>query len=94
LADDERDKRAQYAYLDLLATTLTEHEKTLGKLIERLERLSKNLAKVEQPLELGEEAKSETTIVKKEVPETLTYIKMKLNRSTEELKEILKALKE
>jgi len=94
LADEERDKRAQFAYLDLLATTLTEHEKTLGKLIDRLEKLSKNLARAGQPPELEEKVESEVSIVRTEVPETLTYMKIKLNRSTQELKEILEALKE
>lgn len=94
MADEERDKRAQFAYLDLLATTLTEHEKTLGKLIDRLEKLSKNLARAGQPPELEEKVESEVSIVRTEVPETLTYMKIKLNRSTQELKEILEALKE
>ena len=92
---DLRDKKAQYAYLDLLATTLTEHEKTLDKLIERLERISENLAKLSQVTE--EEAEVKAPIVSRgesEGLETLTYIKIKLNRSISELKEILESLKE
>ena len=91
---DVVDKRAQYAYLDLLATTLTEHEKTLDRLIERLEKISKNLAQLGQITEVEEEAEPEVATVKAEGLETLTYIKMRLNRPVNEFKEILKSLKE
>lgn len=98
MADNEtRDKRAQYAYLDLLASTLTEHEKTLDRLINRLEKVSKNLTMTEQPAESEvqeEPVKPEVGIAKTGEPETLTYIRMKLARSTSELKEILESLKE
>lgn len=97
MADDEaNDKRAQYAYLDLLATTLTEHEKSLDKLIDRLEKISRNLARLGQPPELimEEQAKPEAGIVKTGEPETLTYIRMKLSRPANELKAILESLKE
>ncbi len=95
MADEEtKDKRAQYAYLDLLATTLTEHEKNLDRLVDRLEKISKDIARLGQSIELEEQAKPAEGIVKKAEPETLTYIKMKLNRPTTELKEILGCLKE
>jgi len=92
-----RDRRAQYAYLDLLATTLTEHEKALDKLIERLEKISEELAKLGQTVTLEEQTKpgaAPTIEDKSEGLETLTYIKIKLNRPVDELKEILKSLKE
>jgi len=95
LAEDEtRDRRAQYAYLDLLATTLTEHEKTLNRLIDRLEKLSKNLARLGQPPEIEEQPEPEAHVAKTDETETLTYIKIKLNRSTRELKDILESLKD
>ena len=36
--------RERYAYLDLLATALTDHEKNLHNLIKRLEKVSKQLS--------------------------------------------------
>ena len=96
MTEDEsaRSKRAQYAYLDLLATTLTEHEKTLDKLIAKLEEISKNLAKLSKVAELKEEVEPEVTVKKMENLETLTYLKIKLSRPINELKEILKSLKD
>lgn len=91
---DVSGKRAQFAYLDLLATTLTEHEKTLDKLIERLEKISKNLAQLAHITEVEEVAKPEIATVKPEGLETLTYIKIKLNRPVNEFKQILESLKE
>ncbi|MFQ6095398.1 MAG: hypothetical protein ACE5NN_04580 [Candidatus Bathyarchaeia archaeon] len=93
-AMDVRDRRAQYEYLDLLATTLTEHEKTLDKLIERLEKISRNLAQLGQVTELEEQVKPEVTAGKPEGLETLTYIKIKLNRPVKEFTQILESLKE
>ena len=91
---DERDvdeRSAQYAYLDLLATTLTDHEKNLDKLIERLEEISGNLSRI---VELREQGEVQRATVKKEVPETLIYMKLRINRPAEELKTILDSLKE
>ncbi len=88
------DKGVKYAYLDLLATTLTEHEKTLDKLIERLERISENLAELSQIGELQEPVKPEASTGKSEQLETLTYMKIKLNRPVDELKRIVESLKE
>jgi len=99
MAEDESkkesaDKSVKYAYLDLLATTLTEHEKNLDKLIERLERISENLAELSQTGELEEPARSEVGVSKPEQLETLTYMKIKLNRPADELKKIVESLKE
>lgn len=88
------DKGVKYAYLDLLATTLTEHEKTLDRLIERLEKISENLAELSRTGELEEPARSEVSASKPEQLETLTYMKIKLNRPADELKKIVESLKE
>ncbi len=40
------DEGSRYAYLDLLATALTAHEKNLSLLIERLDRIVENLSKI------------------------------------------------
>jgi len=74
-----------------LATTLTDHEKNLDKLIERLEEISESLSRM---VELREQGKGQRAAVKKEVPETLIYMKLRINRPAEELKTILDSLKE
>jgi len=77
--------------LDLLATTLTDHEKNLDKLIERLEEISESLSKI---VELREQREAQRATAEKEGPETLVYMKLRINRSAEELKVILDSLKE
>jgi len=85
--------RARYAYLDLLAGTLTEHEKNLDRLIARLEEISEHLSrlggkeKAVKPAEAGR-------AVSEEVPQTLIYMKLKIDRPVEELKTIIDSLKE
>ncbi len=41
----KEDQTARYTYLDLLATALTEHEKNLNNLIERLDKVTRQLSK-------------------------------------------------
>lgn len=74
-----------------MATTLTDHEKNLDKLIERLEEISESLSRM---VELREQGEGQRATVKKEVPETLIYMKLRINRPAEELKTILDSLKE
>ena len=88
---DVDERSAQYAYLDLLATTLTDHEKNLDKLIERLEEISESLSKI---VKLREQGEAQRATAEKEGPETLIYMKLRINRSAEELKVILDSLKE
>lgn len=88
-----REDRARYAYLDLLAGTLTEHEKNLDRLIARLEEISEHLSrlgrkdKAVKPAEAGR-------AVSEESPQTLIYMKLKIDRPVEELKTIIDSLKE
>ena len=85
--------RARYAYLDLLAGTLTEHEKNLDRLISKLEEISASLSELrkrEKPVKL---VQGETS-APAEAPETLVYMKLKIDRPAEELKKILDSLKE
>ena len=85
--------RARYAYLDLLAGTLTEHEKNLDRLISRLEEISGSLSELrkrEKPAKLVQRETSAPA----EAPETLVYMKLKIDRPAEELKKILDSLKE
>lgn len=77
----------------MLAGTLTEHEKTLDRLIGRLEEISVGLSELrrrERPVKLTEGERSAPT----ESGETLVYMKLKINRPAEELKAILDSLKE
>jgi len=80
--------------MDLLASTLTEHEKNLDSLIGRLEKICESLSRLGKAVEPREPPKTEMIPHKEEVLETLIYMKLKINRPTEELKLILDSLKE
>lgn len=87
------DDKARFSYLDLLANTLTEHEKNLASLIDRLEQICDKLSS------LGSMTKSEelTEVGKtpaKEAQETLIYMKLKTSRNVGELTKMLDSLKE
>jgi hypothetical protein len=73
-----------------LATTLTEHEKSLDSLIERLEEISERLSRM---LEEREPSDVQRVAVEKGGAETLVYIKLRINRPVEELRVILDSLK-
>jgi len=64
--------RERYAYLDLLATALTDHEKNLHNLINRLEKVSERLSLI---AELGPKeqptAEEKKTLREHETLETL-----------------------
>lgn len=57
-ADEDRER---YAYLDLLATALTDHEKNLDKLVKRLEEVSEKLSSVVE-LDYREEYAAEENV--------------------------------
>lgn len=82
---DTNDKTIEY--LDLLTATLTQHEKTLDTLIEKLEKASRNLMTINQQT-------GEAPVISKEAPEVFTYTKIEIpyNRPVEELTKILEAL--
>ena len=87
---DADERSAQFAYLDLLATTLTEHEKSLDSLIERLEEISERLSGM---LEERGQNDAQRVAVEKGAAETLVYMKLRINRPVEELTVILDSLK-
>jgi len=60
----KEEKPGNYAYLDLLATALTDHEKNLNDLLERLDRVTERLSKLVQLESV------ETNIEKEEAAET------------------------
>lgn len=55
--------RERYAYLDLLATALTDHEKNLNSLIKRLEKVSEKLSLIAES-ESKEQPAAEPKIVR------------------------------
>jgi len=87
-AKEEEDKRM--AYMDLLVATLNQHEKTLSKLIERLEGTSSKLMRTGRVK--GEENEIKTSAVREGAPEVITYIQIEVNRPIEELTKILETL--
>jgi len=90
---EEKEKpRKVLAYLDLLASTLMQHEKTLDRLIEKLEKASIEISKLTQ--EKGEGGRVETKIsaVPAGAPEVITYVKIEINRPIEEITKVLETL--
>jgi hypothetical protein len=76
------EERGRTSYVDLLISTLTEHEKTLSRLIDRLEKVEGLLA---------EEAGAKAAALGSD---TLVYMKVKLNRPVDEAVKIIESLKE
>jgi len=95
------EEKGRASYLDLLINTLMEHEKNLNAIVEKLENVSKDLREVVERLEVKtHETPMKESIIeerkKKHEPserDTLTYIKLKLGRSTEDIVKIIESLK-
>jgi len=84
------------SYLDLLVAVLSQHEKNMDKIIEKMEKLSENLAKAEKVKRISEKdsvviREGDTSPVG---PDSLTYMKIRLNRPLDEILKILEFLKE
>ena len=88
----DKEERESLAYLDLLASTLTQHEKTLDRLIEKLEKASSELSKLTQQRGEGQRIETKISAVEAEAPEVITYMKIEINRSIEEIIRVLEAL--
>jgi len=92
------EEKGRASYLDLLISTLMEHEKNLDRLIGRLEKLYENLQEIyEERRET--EAQESSTPKEKEKPrsseqDTLIYMKLKLGREIEDIMKIIESLKE
>ncbi len=84
------------SYLDLLIAVLSQHEKNMDKIIEKMEKLSEDLTKTEKIKRISE--KTGVVIKEAESPpngsDTLVYIKIRLNRPLDEVLQILRSLKE
>lgn len=63
--------RERYAYLDLLATALTDHERNLHNLIKRLENVSEKLFLIVEPESREQPAPQERIPREHETLETL-----------------------
>jgi len=88
----DSEEKESLAYLDLLASTLTQHEKTLDRLIEKLERASSELSKLTQQRGEGQRVETKISAVQAEAPEVITYVKIEINRTIEEITKILETL--
>jgi len=89
------DDEGRSSYMDLLVTTLMEHEKNMDRLLEKLERIAKNLALVleQTSLKAGKLTAKEERPQEKPDSDNLTYIKININRPVHEVLEILESLK-
>jgi len=93
---DAGEDSGRSSYLDLLIEVLSQHEKNMDKIIEKMEKLTQELTKTAK----REKTSEEKEVPKEEVntspkgPETLIYMKIRLNRSLEEVLRILETLKE
>jgi len=85
---DENTNDKSIEYLDLLAATLTQYEKALDSLIEKLEKASDALVKTvsQQP--------RKATIIQEETADAITFTKIEIpyNRPIEEITKILETL--
>ena len=93
MASKDAEEKESLAYLDLLASTLTQHEKTLDRLIEKLEKASIELSKLTQQKGEGERVEAKISAVQAGAPEVITYMKIEINRPIEEVIKILETLK-
>ncbi len=89
------DERGRSSYLDLLVSTLMEHEKNLDNLVGRLEQIYERLSSGKEEGPKAEEipkAKEEGEAVARQ--DTLVYMRIKLSRSIDEVVRVLESLKE
>ncbi len=94
------EERGRSSYLDLLITTLMEHEKNLDALIEKLEKICDNLQLIYKESSKTKKTDMEASYSKKKAdsssgePDTLVYLKVKIDRPIDEVIRILETLKE
>lgn len=74
----EEERRGRSSYLDLLISTLMEHEKDMHSLVERVQKIAKDLS----------------TIYEEAGSTTLIYMKIKTDRPIDEIVKIIESLKE
>jgi len=96
------EERGRSSYLDLLITTLMEHERNLNAVVEKMERLTEELNKIrstpaskqEKTVNAKISAVREKTKGDTSEADSLVYMKVKLDRPIDEVVRIIEALKE
>ena len=96
------EERGRSSYLDLLITTLMEHEKNLDAIVEKMEKITEELktirsepsSKPEKTVDVKISAIKEKAKNDSSEPDSLVYMKIKLDRSIDDLIKIIEALKE
>ena len=95
------EEKGRTSYLDLLISTLMEHEKNLNTIVEKLGEISQSLGEIVERFE----AATREAPIKEEIVEekrekrasserdTLTYIRLRLGRKTEDIIKIIESLK-
>jgi hypothetical protein len=96
------EERGRSSYLDLLITTLMEHEKNLDSIVEKMERMLEELKKTRSltPPKQEKTVSAKVSAIKEKTREgpseadSLIYMKVKLDRPIDDVVRIVEALKE
>jgi aconitase B len=96
------EERGRSSYLDLLITTLMEHEKTLDAIVEKIEKISEDLrgiyaeasSKPEKTVAVKTSTLKEKAKTTPSEPDTLVYMRIKLDRVIDDVVKIIETLKE
>jgi hypothetical protein len=96
------EERGRSSYLDLLITTLMEHEKNLDAVVEKVEKISEDLkaiyteatSKPEKTVAVKGSALKEKAKTAPSEPGTLVYLRIKIDHAIDDVVKIIEALKE
>jgi hypothetical protein len=95
------EERGRSSYLDLLITTLMEHEKNLDAIVEKMEKILDELKTVrsepspkpEKTTDMKPSNLKEKAINGSSEPDTLVYMKIKLDNASNDKIKIIETLK-
>jgi hypothetical protein len=84
------------SYLDLLITTILEHEKKMDELLDKLQNFSEGLFATYRKDEIKPELIEAKKVKGEKKPDSgnIVYLKVKVDRPLDEVLEIIKTLKE
>ena len=96
------EERGRSSYLDLLITTLMEHEKNLDAIVEKIEKISEDLraiyteasSKPEKTVAVKASTLKEKAKKAPSEPDTLVYMRIKIDRAIDDVVKIIETLKE
>lgn len=92
---DSAKNMGRSSYLDLLIAVLKQHEKALDEIVEKMEKLSGELSRMNQRIEVAKEkSRLETVTAGPKSSDTLIYMKIRIDRPLDEVIRIVEALKE